>query len=902
MEYPSEYELDIVLRDGAVARFRPIRPSDAESLVRMFERLGTQSRYYRFFRAKERLSDEEVRFFTNVDYESRMAVVVLREGEMIGVGRYDREVDDPGEAEVAFAVSDDQQGRGIGTQLLQILTTYARSHGVEAFKAYVLPDNLSMMRVFRNSGYTLTRSLEAGVYNVEFPVKASEDARAAEARREQRAIAASILPMFYPRSIAVVGASRSPGSIGGRLFANLLHGGFSGVVYPVNPQTEVVGSVRAYPSVTAIPGNVDLAIIAVPAVAVLDVVHDCVAKGVRGLVVISAGFSEVGEAGAALEAELVQVVRSAGMRMIGPNCMGLVNTDPAVNLNATFAPVYPPRGNVAMLSQSGALGIAILDYAGRHDIGISQFVSIGNKPDVSGNDLILSWEEDPSTDVIVMYLESFGNPRKFGRIARRIGRKKPIVAVKSGRSKAGSRAASSHTGALASADAAVDALSAQTGMIRVDTIEELFAVASLLANQPLPGGRRVGVVTNAGGPGILAADALESSGLELPVFSESLQAALRVGLPAEASVTNPVDLIASAGQAEYGHVARILGASDEIDALITIHIQTIENGPDVGPPVLEAALTSNKTQVAVLMESGSGRASMRNETTTIPVYEFPEAAAKALSRAASYAEWRRTPYGEVPEFTDIDHGKARWLVADALARVGPDGGWLSDDEVRGLLGSFGIDTPRSYEAKSREAAVSAWSEIAGPVAMKLIAPSALHKSDIGGVLLNLSGADQIGESFDRIMSLTGDAAGVLIQEMLPTGIEVLIGMSEDPSFGPLLVFGMGGVFVELLKDVVFRVAPITDREARQMVTGIKSAKLLDGYRGLPAGDTGALEQALLRVSALVDAIPELVEMDLNPVIVRQPGDGVIVVDGRVRIRPVRPGWSPELVDLASVAD
>jgi len=902
MEYPSEYELDIVLRDGVVARFRPIRASDAEALVNMFEQLGAKSRYYRFFRAKERLTDEEVQFFTNVDYESRMAIVVLHEDEMIGVGRYDREVDDSSKAEVAFAVADDQQGRGIGTQLLQILTTYARSHGVEAFKAYVLPDNLSMMRVFRNSGYTLIRSLEAGVYNVEFPVKASEDARAAEARREQRAIAASILPMFYPRSIAVVGASRSPGSIGGRLFANLLQNGFSGVVYPVNPQTEVVGSVRAYPSVTAIPGSVDLAIIAVPAAAVLDVVRECASKGVRGLVVISAGFSEIGEAGAALEAELVGVVRSAGMRMIGPNCMGLVNTDPAVNLNATFAPVYPPRGNVAMLSQSGALGIAILDYAGRHDIGISQFVSIGNKPDVSGNDLILSWEEDPSTDVIVMYLESFGNPRKFGRIARRIGRKKPIVAVKSGRSKAGSRAASSHTGALASADAAVDALSAQTGMIRVDTIEELFAVASLLANQPLPGGRRVGVVTNAGGPGILAADALESSGLELPVFSQSLQAALRLGLPAEASVTNPVDLIASAGPAQYGHVARILGASDEIDAVITIHIQTMENGPDVGPPVLEAALTSSKTQVAVLMESGSGRASMRNETMTIPVYEFPEAAAKALSRAASYAEWRRTPYGEVPEFTDIDGGSARRIVVDALARVGPDGGWLTDDEVRGLLGCFGIDTPRSYEAKSKEAAVSAWSEIAGPVAMKLMAPSALHKSDIGGVVLNISGADQVGEAFDHIMSLADDANGVLIQEMVPTGIEVLIGMSEDPSFGPLLVFGMGGVFVELLKDVVFRVAPITDREAHQMVTGIKSAKLLDGYRGQPAGDTGALEQALLRVSALVEGIPELAEMDLNPVIVREPGDGVIVVDGRMRIRPTRRGWSPEVVDVASVAD
>lgn len=901
MDYPSEYELDIVMRDGVVARFRPIKSSDAASLVKFFERLGAQSRYFRFFRAKAQLTDKEVEFFTTVDYESRMAMVVFHEDEMIGVGRYDRETDDPSVAEVAFAVADDQQGRGIGTQLLQVLTTYGRAHGVDSLQAFVLPDNLAMMRVFRNSGYTLTRSLEEGVYNVQFPVESSEDARAAEARREQRAIAASILPIFYPRSIAVVGASRTPGSIGARLFDNLLHHGFSGVVYPVNPKTDVVRSVRTYPSLSAIPGDVDLAIIAVPAAAVLDVVRDCAEKGVRGLVVISAGFSEVGEAGAASEAELVELVRSAGMRMIGPNCMGLVNTDPAVNLNATFAPVYPPRGNVAMLSQSGALGIAILDYARRHDIGISQFVSIGNKADISGNDLILSWEEDPSTDVIVMYLESFGNPRKFARIARRIGRKKPIIAVKSGRSSAGSRAASSHTGALASVDAAVDALSAQTGMIRVDTIEELFAVASLLANQPLPQGRRVAVITNAGGPGILAADALESSGLELPVFSAELQAALRAGVPAEASVTNPVDLIASAGPSEYGHVARILSNSDEIDAIITIHIQTLEDAPDVGVPVLEAASTSSKTQLAVLMESGSGRVSMRDSHRTIPAYEFPEAAAKALARAADYAEWRRTPFGSVPAFEDTDVLGVRGTVAAALERM-PEGGWLSDDEVRSVLLAYNIAVPSSFTVSTAEEAIAAWESVDGSVAMKLIAPSALHKSDIGGVRLAVSGADEVRGVFDELMALVDDAEGVLVQEMVDDGHEALVGMTEDPSFGPLLVFGLGGVYVELLKDVVFRVAPITDSEAAQMVAGIKSAKLLDGYRGQPAGDTQAVEEVLLRVSALVEAIPELAEMDLNPVIVRPPGQGATVVDGRIRVHPTRRGWAPEVVDLASVAD
>lgn len=902
MPYPSEYELDIVLRDGVMARFRPMKTTDAGALVEFFERLGAESRYFRFFRAKKILTREEVEFFTTVDYDDRMAIAVFHEQEMVAVGRYDREEGDRTVAEAAFAVADDQQGRGIGTQLLQLLTTYGRSRGVESFKASVLPDNLAMMRVFRNSGYTLTRSLDEGVYSVEFPVESSESARAAEARREQRAIAASILPMFYPRSIAVVGASRTPGSIGARLFDNIMQSRFSGVVFPVNPQTDVVGSVRAYRSVTAIPDRVDLAIIVVPAAVVLGVVRECAEKGVRGLVVISAGFSEVGPGGTELEAELVELVRSGGMRMIGPNCMGLVNTDPAVNLNATFAPVYPPRGNVAMLSQSGALGISILDYARRHDIGISQFVSIGNKADVSGNDLILSWEEDPSTDVIVMYLESFGNPRKFARIARRIGRKKPIVAVKSGRSLAGSRAASSHTGALASVDVAVDALSAQTGMIRVDTIQELFGVASLLANQPLPTGRRVAVITNAGGPGILAADALEAAGLDLPVFSGELQARLAEGVPAEASVSNPVDLIASAGVDEYGHAARILAESDEIDSVITIHIQTTEGGPDVGGAVLAACADSTKTQLAVLMESGSGRVTMRNEAMVIPVYDFPEEAAKALARAVDYTEWRGTPYGAVPTFEDVKGAEARATVARALDRLGADGGWLTDDEVREILHAFGISTPRSFTVTTADEAEARWTEIGGPVAMKLIAPSALHKTDIGGVALNVTGRDDVRRVFGNLMALAADADGVLVQEMILQGHETLIGMTEDPSFGPLLVFGMGGIFVELLKDVVVRVAPITDSEATQMVAGIKSAKLLEGYRGQPAGDVRAVEEALLRVSALLEAVPELAEMDLNPVMVRPPGKGVVVVDARIRVRPIRLGWSPEVVDLASVAD
>ena len=435
-DYPSEYELDVALRDGGGARIRPIKPGDGHLLVEFFERLGPESRYFRFFRIKETLEPKEVEYFTNVDYSDRMALIAVLDGRMIGLASYDREPDKNGTAEVAFAVADEHQGRGIGTQLLQLLTNYARSHGVQHFEAFVLPENRQMMRLFRNSGYELTRTIDEGVFTVDFPVAESEGMLHAEWEREKRAVAASILPLFFPRSVAVIGASTDAASIGGTpLPKHPVNGGFTGPLYPVNPKAKVISSVRAYPTIGEVPDEVDLAYIVVPQAYVIDVARQCAEAGVRGIVVISAGFSETGDDGAKLEAELLEIVRDSGMRMVGPNCMGLLNTAPSVQLNGTFAPVYPPAGNVAMSSQSGALGIAILDYATRNNIGISQFVSVGNKADVSGNDLILAWEDDPQTDVITLYLESFGNPRKFSRIARRIGRRKPIIAVKSGRSR-----------------------------------------------------------------------------------------------------------------------------------------------------------------------------------------------------------------------------------------------------------------------------------------------------------------------------------------------------------------------------------------------------------------------------------------------------------------------------------
>ena len=900
--------MNVVLRDGGGAAIRPIRPDDADLLIDFFETLGQESRYFRFFRVKNSLEPSEIKYFTTVDYNERMALVAIVGGKMVGVGRYDIASDSSTTAEVAFAVADDQQGRGLGTELLQLLTAHARGHGVERFRAFVLPENRQMMRVFRNSGYEMKRTLDDGVYSVDFPVEESEASISVWGERERRAVTASLLPLFFPHAIAVIGASTNPKSIGNKLFRNLLTEGFHGPLYPVNPSARVVNSVKAYATVAEIPDKVDLAFVVVPSAGVLDVVRECAEAGVRGVVVISAGFSEVGPEGAEREAELLRIVRDAGMRMVGPNCMGLLNTAPSVVLNGTFAPVYPPAGNIAMSSQSGALGIAILDYARSMGVGISQFVSVGNKADVSGNDLLLAWEDDPQTDVILLYLESFGNPKKFSRIARRIGRNKPIVAVKSGRTPAGSRAASSHTGALASSDVAVDALFRQAGVIRVETIEELFGVGSLLADQPIPPGRRVAIVTNAGGPGILAADALEAQGLELPRLSHGLQARLGEQLAAEASTLNPVDLIASGGPDEFAYATSLLLDSGEVDAVMVIYVPVTPDGlADVAAALRRCQDDhvqngGNTTLLSVFMQSADVAALLSGDEASraIPSFLFPEQAARALARAIRYSEWRQRDPGHVPVLEGSDPAKARSVLDPALEALGPDGGWLESEDVDAILKSFGLRVPVTTVVADEEAAVAAAAELDGPAVLKVIAPSALHKSDVGGVELNLSGEDAVRGAFRRVWAAVDDPEAVMVQSFIPDGHEVLIGTTEDPNFGPLVGFGLGGVTVELLGDVAFRIHPLTDVDVSEMVRDVKGFPLLEGYRNQPEGDVPALEEALLRVSAMITALPEISEMDLNPVKVLAPGQGVVVVDARIRVEPLDPDERPELADLPAV--
>ncbi|MEN8233365.1 MAG: bifunctional GNAT family N-acetyltransferase/acetate--CoA ligase family protein [Actinomycetota bacterium] len=899
-DYPSEWVQDAVMKGGETIRIRPIAPSDRDALQAMVRGLSRESTYFRFFRVKEELEPEELDRFTQLNYHDAMAFIAIRDGRLVGVGRYNTTEGDPAIAEAAFAVADECQQKGIGTLLLYRLTAYARSQGIEGFRAHLLADNHVMMRVFRGSGYGVQRDLDEGVYTVSFPTEESEESTAVRDEREKRASAKSMLPLMAPQSVAVIGASRDVSTIGGRLFNNLINGDFTGPVYPVNPKSPVVRSVAAYPSVLDIPDNVDLAFIVVSSKHVIPSVEQCIEKGVRALVVISAGFSEVGGAGVELEAELLDLVRSHGLRMVGPNCMGLLNTDPAISLDGQFGPIRPPQGNVALSSQSGALGLAILDYAARHNIGISTFVSVGNLADVSGDDLLLYWEDDPATDVILLYMESFGNPRRFARFARRIARKKPIVAVKSGRTESGARAASSHTGSLASLDVAVDALFHQTGVIRVDTLEELFDVTSLLSNEPVPKGGRVGIVTNAGGPAILAVDALESRGLEVPVLSDGTQQKLRALLSPEAAVKNPVDMIAAAGATEYRGVLEAMLEADELDAVIAIFIPASPMGvAEIQSTIREVgeANETDKTFLAVFMQSGKVSDEAPKVRSSVPEFAFPERAARALHDAVRYGEWLERPEGEVPEFDDVDPARGRGALEAALVNMDDEGGWLDPDTVDALLESYGLSVPASGVVEDEEAAVSLATEIGGPVVLKVVSPSALHKSDVGGVVLDVEGEDAVRAAYRQVMGAVPDPEGVLIQEFVSGGHEILIGMVEDPNFGPLVVFGLGGVFVELIGDVAFRIHPLTDLDADEMIQSVKSARLLEGYRGEDPGDVEAVKEALLRVSALIEDVPEMVEMDMNPVKVGAPGEGVRVVDARIKIKPTGDTFDPSRVDF-----
>lgn len=699
--------------------------------------------------------------------------------------------------------------------------------------------------------------------------------------------------IFRPRSIAVVGASRKQGNIGAEVFRSLIRHGFGGPVYPVNPAAQAIQSVRAYPSVLDIPDSVDLAVITVPAHRVLGVVDECAEKGIRGLVVISAGFAEVGEEGAKRQRQLLEKARAHGMRMVGPNCLGVLSTEPGVEMDATFAPTWPPAGNVAIASQSGAVGIVLLDSAKDLGLGISHFVSTGNKADLSGNDLLDYWEDDPSTRVILLYLESFGNPRRFKEIATRVSRKKPILVVKSGRSAAGARAAVSHTGALAAPDVAVDALLTQSGVLRTETMEELFDAAALLANQPVPKGRRVAILTNAGGPGIMAADACERLGLEVATLERKTVDGLRAFLPAEASVENPVDMIAGASAEAYRRSLELIWRDPNVDAVLALFVPPlVTEAADVAEAIRAAGRHADKPILTCVFGTHGVPAAKRLlREGRFPTYSYPEAAVLALSHAVSYGEWLQREPGDVPALEGIDVERARRAIAAGQGQgaAAGEGRWLRQREVETVLEAYGIRVPRAEVAAGEGELARAAQAVGFPLVMKLQSDTITHKTEVGGVVLGIRDQDELEAAHRKLVEgleargLRDQMQGVLLQEMIVGGIEMFLGVSQAGNFGPVVGFGSGGTSVELWKDVVFRIPPLTEVDAAEMIDAIRGRRLLEGFRGAPGGDVEALRAAILRFDRMVRDLPEIVEMDLNPLIVLPPGQGVVAIDARIRV-------------------
>jgi acetyl coenzyme A synthetase (ADP forming)-like protein len=699
----------------------------------------------------------------------------------------------------------------------------------------------------------------------------------------------SLRSIFEPRSIAVVGASRRHQTIGYVILDSLLRDGFTGAVYPVNPKSEVVHSMRAYPSIAEVPEKVDLAVIVVPKELVLAVAEECGAAGVKGLVVISAGFREIGGEGVGREKALTDVARKYGMRLVGPNCMGVLNTDPAIAMNATFAPTAPPTGNVAFLSQSGAIGVTILDYAREYGIGVSKFISLGNKADISGNDVLEYLKDDDSTSVILMYLESFGNPRHFTRIAREVTQVKPVVAVKAARTVAGARAASSHTGAMAGLDVATDALFSQCGVIRVDTVEGLFDMGMGFGNAALPKGNRVAVVTNAGGPGIIIADAIESQNLQVAEFTDHTKDRLRQSLPEEASINTPVDMIASADADSYRAVLEAVLDDPGVDGVIASFVPPLGvQSVDVARAITDTAAGREQPTFAVLM----GRQGLRESrallsAASVPAYIFPESAVRALTGMDRYRRWLERPGGMVHRYEDVDRRAVRQILEGA-AREGRSR--LSEGDALSILEAYGIPTVPWRVAATADEAIAAAEAVGFPVVLKVMAPEVSHKSDVGGVIVGLDSDREVRGAYYEMMDrlekngVVGDAIeGVLVQKMVTGGRETIIGTAFDPSFGPLIMFGLGGIYVEALGDVVFRIHPVSDIDAAEMVRQLKGFKLLQGVRGEKGVDLNAIQEVIQRISQLVGDFPRIAELDINPFVAFEPGTNSMALDARLLI-------------------
>ncbi|HEU4706214.1 MAG TPA: GNAT family N-acetyltransferase [Solirubrobacterales bacterium] len=886
--YPAHREADVVLHDGSTVRLRPVRAGDQGLLQDLFERLSEESRAFRFFSGAVDLQRAAI-VLADVDYGARYGLIATRggEGRVVGHGLYVGDGDE--RAEVAFAVDEELQGRGLGTILLAHLAEVADENGISTFVAEVLPQNHRMIEVFHESGFPTRTSSEPGLLRVEMPTSFSEESLARFEERDRLAARAAVRPILEPRAVALVGASRREGSVGAQVFANLVESGYPGPFYPVNPAVERLRSVPVYPRVEAAPGEVDLAVIAVPAEGVVVAAREAAGRGARALVVLSAGFAETGEEGARRERDLLAVCRETGMRLVGPNCLGVLNTDPEAPLDVTFIPHAPPPGNVGFVSQSGALGLALAEFTDERRLGVSSFASVGNRADITANDFLEFWEEDGRTEVALLYIESFSDPRRFSRVSRRVGRKMPVVAMKSGRSAAGARAASSHTGALlAASDHTVDALFEQSGVVRAQTLAEMLDLAALFSSQPLPAGPRVAIVTNAGGPGIMCADACEAAGLEVPEAPPDVREALREFAAPQAGLGNPVDLIAAAGAEDFRRAIVALSAWEGVDAIISIFIRPLATSSEEVAAAIGRAMEELARPLpvqAVFMTSGE-RAPLA-QASRVPTHAQPEGAARALGKALAYAEWRRRPGAEAPELENIRGDETAAAIAEALAE-GRE--WLSAEECERVLGCYGVATPDSRLVADPAAAGEAAGELGGRVALKAHGAGIIHKSELGAVAVGLEGRDEVRAAAARMReSLTAqglEPESFLVQRLVEGGTELLVGMATDPVFGPVLACGAGGTAVELLGDVALRVCPITRADADRMIRSLATFPLLTGFRGAPTADLESLEDLLLRVGALATAHDEIVELDLNPVLATPTA--AMAADARIRIAPSPP--------------
>ncbi|MFO7252272.1 MAG: GNAT family N-acetyltransferase, partial [Actinomycetes bacterium] len=871
-------ECDVLLRDGDIAHLRPLRPEDRAALHALVDATSERSAFLRFFTGGRATAHAYADRVTSPAYRGQALVAFLR-GRLVAVAEYVPEGD---EADVGILIHDSVHGNGLGTLLLEHLAVNAAESGVRTFTADVLPENRQMIQVFEDLGLEVRRRYEDGLFKVRIPLEPTPALLAGIEAREHRAAVASLTRLLGPESVAVIGAGRDPGSVGHRVLRNLVDGGFPGPIYPVNPRAKQLCGLRAYAAIGDVPGPVDLAVVAVPARAVTRVARQCAEAGVRGLVVVTGGLTQAGKAGR--QAELLRICRDGGMRLVGPNSLGVVGS--AGRLNASVLPATPPRGRLGLMSQSGTVAVALLERAAALGIGVSSFVSTGDKADVSGNDLLEYWEDDPETDVVALYLESFGNPRRFGRIARRLAARKPVIVLKSGRTVSGDRAVRSHTAAAATPETAVDALLSAAGVIQVDTVQRLLDTARLLLGAPLPAGPRVAIVGNSGGPEALTADACLQRGLAVPELSPETKLVLRRETSPTTAVANPVALAADAPAERLADAVRTVLADPGIDAVLVVYTPPFGSGREsTCKAIAEVANGADKPVLACVL----GHDGVLPGGT--PSYAFPEQAVYALSRVVDYVRRRERPAEIAAEARPWSRDRtAAAIVRQELAEH-PEGRWLDHRTAARLLARYGVHVAESIEVDGPETAAEAAALTGLPAALKATGPDLVHKSDVGGVALDLATPADVAQAYREMAERLGPAmTGALVQPMVTDGVEIIIGGVEHPAFGPLIMVGMGGLTAELLTDRAFRVPPITRRDAAEMLRELRCFPLLTGYRGRPKVNVGALEEQIVRVARFLEEIPEAAELDLNPVLVTPRG--AAAVDVRLRLAPLPPPPSP----------